>query len=36
MPEFGYEDLLPLGADHTAYRLVTTEGVRTVAGPVRA
>jgi len=33
MPEFGYEDLLPLGADHTAYRLVTTEGVRTVAGP---
>jgi fumarate hydratase, class I len=33
MPEFGYEDLLPLGADDTAYRLVTTEGVRTVAGP---
>src|SRR5665811_906910 len=33
MPEFGYEDLLPLGADDTAYRLVTAEGVRTVAGP---
>ena len=33
MPEFVYEDLLPLGADDTAYRLLTTEGVRTVAGP---
>ncbi|MEP7369607.1 MAG: fumarate hydratase, partial [Dermatophilaceae bacterium] len=33
MPEFGYEDLLPLGADHTEYRLLTNEGVRTVAGP---
>lgn len=33
MPEFEYEDLLPLGADNTAYRLLTTEGVRTVEGP---
>jgi len=33
MPEFDYEDLLPLGPDHTAYRLLTTEGVRTVQGP---
>jgi fumarate hydratase class I len=33
MPEFEYEDLLPLGADHTTYRLLTTEGVRTVEGP---
>jgi len=33
MPEFGYEDLLPLGADNTAYRLLTSEGVRTVQGP---
>ena len=30
MPEFEYEDLLPLGADHTTYRLLTSEGVRTV------
>ena len=33
MPEFEYEDLLPAGADHTQYRLLTNEGVRTVAGP---
>ncbi|MDT3399954.1 fumarate hydratase [Streptomyces sp. B1866] len=30
MPEFAYTDLLPLGEDTTPYRLVTTEGVRTV------
>ncbi|HET7351422.1 MAG TPA: fumarate hydratase [Marmoricola sp.] len=29
-PEFRYSDLLPLGADETPYRLLTTEGVRTV------
>jgi fumarate hydratase class I len=33
VPEFDYEDLLPLGADQTAYRLLSTEGVRTVEGP---
>ena len=33
MPEFEYEDLLPQGADHTTYRLLTSEGVRTVKGP---
>jgi fumarate hydratase class I len=33
VPEFEYEDLLPLGADQTTYRLLTTEGVHTVAGP---
>jgi fumarate hydratase class I len=27
MPEFAYSDLLPLGADDTPYRLLTTEGV---------
>ncbi len=30
MPEFEYEDLLPLGADETPYRLLTTDGVSTV------
>ncbi|MFN8145869.1 MAG: fumarate hydratase [Candidatus Nanopelagicales bacterium] len=30
MPEFEYEDLLPLGPDETPYRLLTTEGVSTV------
>ena len=30
MPEFAYSDLLPLGADETPYRLLTTEGVSTV------
>ncbi|GAB2746237.1 fumarate hydratase [Nocardioides pakistanensis] len=29
-PEFRYSDLLPLGADPTPYRLLTTEGVSTV------
>ncbi len=29
MPEFGYTDMLPLGADETPYRLVTAEGVST-------
>ena len=30
MPEFRYSDLLPLGPDETEYRLLTTDGVRTV------
>ena len=29
MPEFNYEDLLPIGPDETEYRLVTTEGLST-------
>jgi len=29
-PEFRYSDLLPIGADDTPYRLITTEGVSTV------
>ncbi len=29
MTEFAYEELLPLGPDETAYRLVTADGVRT-------
>ena len=29
MPEFAYEDLLPLGADDTPYRLVSADGVAT-------
>ena len=29
MPEFNYEDLLPIGADETEYRLLTHEGVST-------
>ena len=33
MAEFAYEDLLPVGSDETPYRLLTTEGVRTVEGP---
>ena len=33
MAEFEYEDLLPTGEDETAYRLLTTEGVRTIDGP---
>ena len=28
-PDFAYSDLLPIGADDTPYRLVTTEGVST-------
>jgi fumarate hydratase class I len=30
VPEFRYSDLLPLGSDDTEYRLLTTDGVRTV------
>ena len=33
MADFAYEDLLPLGTDDTAYRKLTSEGVRTVDGP---
>lgn len=33
MADFAYEDLLPAGADDTSYRLLTTDGVRTVEGP---
>ncbi len=33
MTEFAYEDLLPVGADETPYRLLTTEGVEVVDGP---
>ncbi|GAB3877860.1 fumarate hydratase [Terrabacter terrigena] len=33
MAEFSYEDLLPIGADDTPYRLLTTEGVHAVEGP---
>ena len=33
MPEFQYEDLLPIGPDETTYRQISTEGVRTVEGP---
>jgi fumarate hydratase, class I len=33
VPDFAYEDMLPTGPDETAYRLLTTEGVRTVEGP---
>ncbi|MGB3301553.1 fumarate hydratase [Gordonia sp. (in: high G+C Gram-positive bacteria)] len=29
-PEFRYSDLLPIGADDTPYRLITTEGVSTI------
>ncbi len=29
-PEFRYSDLLPIGADETPYRLLTTEGVSTL------
>jgi fumarate hydratase class I len=29
-PEFRYSDLLPTGPDETPYRLLTTEGVRTI------
>ena len=29
MPEFNYEDLLPIGPDETEYRLVSTDGVST-------
>ena len=30
MPEFSYTDMLPVGADPTSYRLLTTDGVATV------
>ncbi|MBC9823666.1 fumarate hydratase [Terrabacter sp. MAHUQ-38] len=33
MTDFQYEDLLPIGADETPYRLLTTDGVRAVDGP---
>ncbi|HSO65444.1 MAG TPA: fumarate hydratase [Ornithinibacter sp.] len=33
MTDFAYADLLPVGADETPYRLVTTEGVSVVDGP---
>lgn len=33
MPEFAYEDLLPLGDDATTYRKLSDTGVRTVEGP---
>lgn len=33
MPEFKYEDLLPIGADKTPYRRISTDGVRTLEGP---
>ena len=33
MADFAYEDLLPIGKDDTPWRLLTTDGVRTVEGP---
>jgi fumarate hydratase, class I len=33
MPDFAYSDLLPLGADETPYRRLTTQGVTVVPGP---
>jgi len=33
MAEFAYEDMLPIGTQETPWRLLTTEGVRTVEGP---
>jgi fumarate hydratase, class I len=33
MPDFDYEDLLPIGPDETEYRLLTTDGVSVVEGP---
>jgi fumarate hydratase class I len=33
VPEFSYTELLPLGADDTEYRLVSTEGVSTFETP---
>lgn len=35
MPDFAYVDPLPLGPDTTPYRLVTTEGIRTVTAAGR-
>ncbi|KRE61108.1 fumarate hydratase [Nostocoides sp. Soil756] len=33
MTEFAYEDMLPVGADETPYRLLTADGVELVDGP---
>ena len=33
MADFAYSDLLPIGAEETPYRLLTTEGVEVVPGP---
>ncbi len=33
MAEFLYEDMLPVGADDTEYRLLTTEGLEVIEGP---
>ena len=33
MTDFSYEDLLPVGGDETAYRLLTTQGVSVADGP---
>ena len=33
VPDFSFTELLPLGADDTEYRLVTTEGVSSVEPP---
>lgn len=33
MTEFAYEDVLPIGSDDTAYRLLTTDGVEVLDGP---
>jgi fumarate hydratase class I len=33
LSDLAHVDLLPIGPDETPYRLLTTEGVRTVAGP---
>src|SRR3546814_14942094 len=35
MSDLAYTDLLPLGPDTTPYRLLTTEGVRTVDAAAR-
>ncbi|MCB1300160.1 MAG: fumarate hydratase, partial [Tetrasphaera sp.] len=33
MPDFAYEDMLPIGEDTTTYRLLTSDGVEAVTGP---
>ncbi|MCA0291145.1 MAG: fumarate hydratase [Actinobacteria bacterium] len=33
MPDFTYEDMLPIGEDTTTYRLLTSDGVEAVTGP---
>lgn len=33
MADFAYEDVLPIGSDDTAYRLLTTDGVEVLDGP---